>query len=370
MKKILVLLLLLFPYLSLAGNSPVRPKGSGSAEDPYLIDRIENLVWFRENSSECADKHFKMTADIDASETRGWNGARGFLPLGHFNGTFDGGGHYISNLYIATSSEPAALFTSLGKKTPFPFPFTTNSYEETLESVKIDTCVKDLAILNCMFSSDKTACGLAKTISLSKITDVLITGTLQSKLKEGGLALNCSNSFIEGCAFDITHRNNYCIAGGIFLKADNVYIKNCLLLGDFEFVGESPEIERSKPNQHALVKSFGGKPKPKKPAKDYDIVCVSKGEFRLENCLMLTKLFSSKKDRNVHYFPNEKSINSFYSTDNVKKNWHSGEKTGLYNERLLKKETYKSWDFDSVWEIEDGKSFPKLRKLEKMMKRE
>ena len=45
------------------------------------------------------------------------------------------------------------------------------------------------------------------------------------------------------------------------------------------------------------------------------------------------------------------------------------DKVGISNEKLRKKETYKDWDFDTVWEIEDGKSFPKLRKLEKMLKR-
>jgi len=372
MKKSLVLSFVLFSYLAFAENSAVKPKGSGSAEDPYLVDRIENLVWFGENSLSCADKHFKMTADIDASETRGWNSARGFLPLGHFNGTFDGGGHYISNLYIAALSEPAALFTSLGKQAPRPFPFTTNSYEKTLESIKIDTCVKNLALLNVKFSSDKAACGLAKTISLSRITDVFITGTLQSKLEAGGMALNCSNSLIEGCALDITHRNNYCASGGIFLKADNVLIENCLLLGQFEFVDKSPEIERNLPKQHALVKSYGGKPKPRKPVKNYDIVCVSSGEFRFVNCLVLTKLSAPQKERTVNYFPFQNAVNSFYSRENMKLKHPSGQypKPCLQNESLMKKETYKGWNFDTVWEIEDSVSFPKLRKLEKMLKRQ
>ncbi|MBQ7555177.1 hypothetical protein IJS98_01810, partial [bacterium] len=253
MKKILVLLLLLFPCLSLAGNSPVKPKGSGSAEDPYLIDRIENLVWFRDNSSECADKHFKMTADIDASETRGWNGARGFLPLGHFNGTFDGGGHYISNLYIASPTKNAALFTTLGKAAPRPFPFSTNSYEKTLESIRTDTCVKNLALLNCSISGDETACGLAKSIDLARISDVYVSGTLLSKKTLAGFAINCSNSYIEGCSVDIFYQNRNCASGGMFKRAGNVVIRDCLILGKFQSCEKSPEIEKLKPNKPAYV---------------------------------------------------------------------------------------------------------------------
>ena len=373
MKKILVLLLLLFPYLSLAGNSPVRPKGSGSAEDPYLIDRIENLVWFRENSSECADKHFKMTADIDASETRGWNGARGFLPLGHFNGTFDGGGHYISNLYIASPTKNAALFTTLGKAAPRPFPFSTNSFEKKIEATKLNTCIKNLALLNCSISGDETACGLAERIDLARISEVFVSGTLLSKKTLAGFAVVCSNSYIEGCSVDIFYQNRNCASGGLFKRAENVVIRDCLILGKFQSCEESPEIEKLKPNKTAYVKSFGGKPKPPKPVKKYDLVCVSAGDFRLINCLMLTKFPTPfiGRDRNVGIFPHD-AENSFYSREHlhIKNSFGQYPKACLKNEKLIKKETYKGWDFDSVWEMEDGVSFPKLRKLEKMLKRQ
>lgn len=372
MKNTLIWLLILFSYLSFAENASIKPAGSGSAEDPYLIDRIENLVWFGENASECADKHFKMTEDIDASETKRWNSARGFSPIGHFNGTLDGGGHYISNLFIASPTKNAALFTTLGKAAPRPFPFSTNSFEKESEATKLDTCVKNLALLNCYFSGDETACGLAERIDLAHISEVYVSGTLLSKKTLAGFAVVCSNSYIEDCAVDIFYQNRNCASGGLLKRAENVVVRDCLILGKFQSCEESPEIKRLKPNKTAYVKSYGGKPKPPRPIKRYDLVCVSAGDFRLINSLMLTKFPTpfNGRDREIGIFPHD-AENSFYSREHlhIKNNNGYYPKACLKNERLIKKETYKGWDFENVWEMEDGVSFPKLRKLEKMLKR-
>ena len=69
MKQLLIALILLFSLSALAENKAIRPSGSGSKEEPFLISRIEHLVWLGENIRDFRDKCFKMTADIDASET-------------------------------------------------------------------------------------------------------------------------------------------------------------------------------------------------------------------------------------------------------------------------------------------------------------
>ncbi|PKL47451.1 MAG: hypothetical protein CVV37_08215 [Nitrospira bacterium HGW-Nitrospira-1] len=46
--------------------------------------------------------HYALGSDIDASATPGWNGGKGFTPVGYngFTGAFNGLGHTIKNLYI------------------------------------------------------------------------------------------------------------------------------------------------------------------------------------------------------------------------------------------------------------------------------
>jgi len=52
---------------------------------------------------------YELANDIDASETRNWNGGLGFDPVGKavnpFTGSFDGKGYTINNLYINRPDE-------------------------------------------------------------------------------------------------------------------------------------------------------------------------------------------------------------------------------------------------------------------------
>ncbi len=89
--------------------------GSGTALSPYKIGSLDELRYLSENFHQW-DKHFILTADIDASETTTWNSYdddrnpttpdiyRGFSPIGkggsHFIGSFDGKGYKVSNVYM------------------------------------------------------------------------------------------------------------------------------------------------------------------------------------------------------------------------------------------------------------------------------
>jgi len=69
--------------------------GSGTAEDPYLIDTAEQLNAIGASSSYW-DKHFRLMADIDLS---GITYSTAVIP--DFTGVFDGNGRTISHLTIA-----------------------------------------------------------------------------------------------------------------------------------------------------------------------------------------------------------------------------------------------------------------------------
>lgn len=85
--------------------------GIGTKEDPYLINNIDDLVWFRNDvnaGNTYEGKYVKLTADIDLEGYQeaniSGNFESTFRPIGDsgcsasFNGTFDGGDHTISNL--------------------------------------------------------------------------------------------------------------------------------------------------------------------------------------------------------------------------------------------------------------------------------
>jgi hypothetical protein len=74
------------------------------AQQPLVygeISSITELRWLSEQGS--ADDYTKswvITSNIDAAETRRWNGGFGYLPIGEFSGTIDGQYHMISGLYM------------------------------------------------------------------------------------------------------------------------------------------------------------------------------------------------------------------------------------------------------------------------------
>lgn len=93
-------------------------QGSGTAENPYLINDIDELIWFRDKvdeqaadgSTQFAGKYFKLTADIDLAGIS-WNPIGSMSgDHGSFQGIFDGGNHTISNLNVQQGGNGLGLF--------------------------------------------------------------------------------------------------------------------------------------------------------------------------------------------------------------------------------------------------------------------
>lgn len=75
--------------------------GSSNLEGPYTIEN----VWELQNMNLDMNAHYVLKNDINASETRTWNSGAGFKPVGDFpsnpfNGSLDGNGFTIYDLYI------------------------------------------------------------------------------------------------------------------------------------------------------------------------------------------------------------------------------------------------------------------------------
>ena len=120
------------------GKREAIKKGSGTAEDPYLIENAQNLAWFAylinyDYGKWVDGKYFLLTTDIDLKG----NKDNQWIPIGAggsrsdsktLNIEFDGGNHKITGLYIDKDSElndensiwysgNVALFSKLGNTT-------------------------------------------------------------------------------------------------------------------------------------------------------------------------------------------------------------------------------------------------------------
>lgn len=79
--------------------------GDGSVANPYRIATLKNLCWLASNPTMWKMVYsYVQTADINASETRGYGDREGWMPIGApgvtFWGVYDGGGHTIDSLFI------------------------------------------------------------------------------------------------------------------------------------------------------------------------------------------------------------------------------------------------------------------------------
>ena len=101
-----------YPFLSWQGYDlyGTEPEGSGTTEDPYVVDGLTDLYWISQKTDRWED-HYIQSCDIDASGTYFWCGNSGFLPFGagdandEFSGTYDGQEHDISSLWISREHE-------------------------------------------------------------------------------------------------------------------------------------------------------------------------------------------------------------------------------------------------------------------------
>jgi hypothetical protein len=84
-------------------------KGAGTLTNPFEISTTADLLMLSSNSCYW-NKHFKQTADINASVSSAWNSGKGFNPIGNninvsFQGSYDGQGYKIDGLTINRPTE-------------------------------------------------------------------------------------------------------------------------------------------------------------------------------------------------------------------------------------------------------------------------
>jgi hypothetical protein len=104
-----VFLVLCRPALAFSGS------GSGTEAVPYVITTVQQLQEMQNELDAC----YELGNDIDAADTKTWNGGQGFLPVGTtlnpFTGTFDGQEHVITSLFInRPTTNEVGLFGYIG----------------------------------------------------------------------------------------------------------------------------------------------------------------------------------------------------------------------------------------------------------------
>lgn len=382
----LALILAALPLL--AKNEPITPPGEGTKDSPYLISKMEHLVWMEKNVEYSYRKYYKLTCDLDASETKSWNNGKGFIPIGMetpsnkrfrekgksyppFLGHFDGGGHSISNLYIRRPEEDYAAFFGKVGADWMPAPQTelevqggfTRDEARNLMNRDDVYVVKDLALLNVDFTIGLYGAGLAGKMTDCQVSGCYVSGTITANKSVTGLATITLRSYFSECGTDITFENRYCGMAGMSISSMSSYFCDCYCSGKFKLpenftdpkhIGETKDKQGGGWQFHGYSTfNFSG--------------MQGMGNSFFENCYCNMKQQGSQRSKRSRPLPKKDSVKSCYcSADNfgVSKEPNDGI---ISNENMRKKETFKDWDFENIWEMKSGRKAPSLRKLEKWM---
>jgi hypothetical protein len=321
---ILITLSLLIPFSVLAFSG----KGSGTEEDPYQITNVQQLQEMKDD----LDGHYILMNDIDASETRNWNigdhddnpetpdSAMGFEPVGsyenEFSGNFNGNGFIVRSIYI---NSPQHDYVGL-----FGFTFYGN-----LESVYIE---------NCNITGGYSVGGLCGSAQ-NNITNCYSTGIVKGINAVGGLIGALCEFSVETGYGEI----NSCFSGSV--------VQGYLSVGGFvgsagNFFAEGGTIENSystatvEGNSH--IGGFVG----------------SRWRVYITNCYSIgsvvgkTSLAGFGSGDNCYWDIETSGIDSSWCVE------------GKTTTEMMTQSTFVDWDFDEVWCMVEGKTYPHLRSIE------
>ena len=235
--------------------------GSGSENDPYLIANAKQLDNVRYN----LDAHFKLINDIafsDGDFAEGgqfYNDGKGWEPIGFdsasaFEGTFDGNGYLIRNLYIRNMSySDVVIYAGV-----FGFNKGTlknlylNNFSITVGSADITAYAGSVAgyntgiIENCSNESSKISSDYAGgivAVSIGTIKNCYNTGSVEAKgtgYNYAGGLVGTNGGTIEDC-YNVGIISSLYSAGGVAGRNQSI-ISGCYNIGNVTVSSDSISI--------------------------------------------------------------------------------------------------------------------------------
>ena len=200
--------------------------GDGSSETPFLLANAAQLAWFRDwvngtytpANGETTQKHktacAKLIDDIDmssvCSKTVGnWISISPSLGSVNWEGTFDGDGHTISNLYVNSTYQNSGMFDQTG-----------------------NCCIKNITFTGVNITGDMFT-GLVRNLYGTVKNVTVADGTITGKEYVGSICAS-SDGIIENCTNYATVKSTgYCV-GGITGTQKGGHISNCANHGNVE----------------------------------------------------------------------------------------------------------------------------------------
>ncbi|MCL2689272.1 MAG: T9SS type A sorting domain-containing protein [Chitinispirillia bacterium] len=365
------------------------------------ISSFEELCKIGQTPSYPLDGSYVLTQNIDASPSRDMDGGRGFTPIGNFDnpfsGSFDGNGHIIRGLYIRRFSYRDVD----GGENVGLFSFVRNGE------------IKRVGLEDVSITGFRYAGSIASDIRNSTITDCYSTGEISINGSViGGLIGSSSNSTITGCYSTVTVRGGTSglsdvslNAGGLVGYFANGIIINCYSIGTVSGIRNVGGLVGYLAQGSQIANSYSKGPVRGVMTTRSSYVgglvgyifsqmnstvgatitnCYSRGAVSssgdwigglvgaifcnlttINNCYSTGYVVVIGTGNNRGGFVGASLgtiTNSFWNSDSSNLNTSAGgeSRTTTQMKQLV---TYTSWDFDSIWQIDEGTDYPYLLAL-------
>ena len=301
--------------------------GFGTEIYPYVITNVYQLQEMQDG----LEAHYVLGNDINASDTVSWNDGEGFEPVGAtspFKGTLDGKGYLIDGLYInRIEGDGQGLFAVLW-----------------------GAMVKNVILTNVEITGDDNIGTLAgQAIYESVITHCWATGSLTLKpgsgdSKSGGLiGIGYGGTWIDQCV------------SGVNVKA-----------GSRRQVGGLVGYLRGRGNNHPPIAGLSDSYSPVAVlTNSYSYGTVTGNGWKQGNLLgdadgsRVDKCYSCGKGKALIGFNYAHPVitNCYWDRDEGASSSSYGG-TGKTSDQMAQQATFVDWDFDEIWAIDEGQSYP------------
>lgn len=205
--------------------------GSGTAQDPYLIQNATHLNHVRSS----LNSHYLQTSPINLNVAP-YNQGTGWQPIGGINspftGAYDGGGYSITGLYINITYSIAGLF---GKVT------NAEITRVRLENANISSTNWVGSLVGICINSELSSCiisanitgetyvgGIAGELQSSSLRNCLISASISTN---SGTTVGGLGGYATGSSFNTCRTSGSCtgdiFVGGLCGEADGCVIYNC-----------------------------------------------------------------------------------------------------------------------------------------------
>ena len=342
--------------IQLMSETTTFASGDGSESNPYIITTEEELYLMANNLF----AFYKLGNDIEL--TNDWT------PIGtssnQFRGGFDGDNFTISNIIVSTSGY-AGFFANLGsganiKNATFSVNITgSGSYTGGIAGyVSSGAIISDCKVIGQVTSTSGYIGGItgydAGTITHSSSNATVINRSTNSSSYAGGLVGYIQDVTLENCYADGTVSGYY--AGGLIGHTYYGKVQYCYATGNVSgtyaggLIGYNSGYYSTSTNNYStnvynsyatgdiIGSSYAG-----------GLIGYGQYKFTIQNCYSRGKATGGLLGGTSGYTVTV--VSSYYDADTSSSTSTFG--TGLSTNEMKTAESYKGWDFDSVWAISE-----------------